>query len=356
MPADTEPITSNSTLITINDESTTHATPLHLAVTENAETDSSAPVPDILLSLAKDDRYISHTFNLLAQTIVPLVSLLFPPRQRRREYNRNNSIGEEILDQDGHAFIERIRPELHLVAAAIVHSASFVFYTRHFGMETSGGKGARRSIGMESLNLAYSFPKRERRRIVGTDGKSFIGERYIKSLMLQTTNNVNSFVPDRWQSLLILQTMIPYLIQRAGRGGWSKDLGGLVTPLLECVGGRRLGTTMESGIDVTNGDGRLRNDDRLRGMERRGLFEAQRRRMVASAASASEIDPVNTGESTQENNEPSSSDAANNDELVKRIKKAAEYSWDFLRVGLLRFVSLHCVAHSTTYTSLSLFP
>ena len=32
----------------------------------------SAPVPDVLLSLAKDDRYISQITKLLSQSIVPI--------------------------------------------------------------------------------------------------------------------------------------------------------------------------------------------------------------------------------------------------------------------------------------------
>ena len=52
---------------------------------------NSAPVPDVLLSLAKDNRYISDVASLLSQVMVPYASILLLPSRRRRDDARNRS-------------------------------------------------------------------------------------------------------------------------------------------------------------------------------------------------------------------------------------------------------------------------
>ncbi|KAL7529316.1 hypothetical protein ACHAXR_002900 [Thalassiosira sp. AJA248-18] len=281
----------------------------------------SAPVPDVLLSLAKDDRYISEVTSLLSQVMVPFASIFLLPRRGSSNEGRNRSgppslsmsttrrrreemyDGDDILEDDGHRFIERIRPELNLLASIIIHSATLVFYTRNFGInaEAKNNDGIKRSLGMESLNLAYRYPVNKARdaSILSTSIKN----RRTKNKGAYFRNYLMTMFPSwtrsRWHRLLFLQTMVPYIIQRVGRGGWSKDLGGLLSILLEQWG---LGSA-RSGVararrTINNGSGNeemreeddaeLRNDDRLRGSARRRLFDEQRRRMLNSSNHSSQ--------------------------------------------------------------------
>ncbi|KAL7477594.1 hypothetical protein ACHAW6_003396 [Cyclotella cf. meneghiniana] len=346
-------------------ESSASATPSDQQLSSPNDT---APVPDILLSLAKDDRYISHTVALLSQAIVPLASIFFPPRHslNARGASRNSPTndhafdGEEIIEDDGRRFVERIRPELYLLASIIVHSASFIFYTRQFGgrATNAGGEGgARRSIGMESLNLAYSFPVRkgmDRSMQSSAGGKlTYMKESLIRSIKSRL---VSWLIVDRWQSLLFLQTVMPYLIQRAGRGGWSNDLSGISSAFLQCCtwsSGRRIGSDSHHNEASIDDDDvvEFRNDDSVRGLARRRLFEAQRRRMMSLAANSSpaEASIVNhrNEEVRQGNNEPSTSlELSRSGQLRRIVKKIAEFSWDFLRRVSLALSSLSRGAHT----------
>jgi hypothetical protein len=300
---------------------------------------SSAPVPDVLLSLAKDDRYISQITLLLAQSIVPLASVFFPRRAGSHRSHSQAFDAEEIIDNDGQRFIERIQPELHLLASIIVHSATFVFYTRHFGGGSSKcGEDARRSIGMESLNLAYSFPRKrqhhDKRISSATMQKSPVG--IVRKSLMRLLDSISIH---RWQALLLLQTIIPYFIHRAGRGGWSKDLGEITLAFLQCCGwhsGSRLSSS--SGGGIQSDDEAFRNDDRLRGNARRRLFEAQRRRMMSSAHSNRIEEDSNGGDGLQDDsqliNVTAASEATNSNRLVRRIKSAVVYIWECLRVRI----------------------
>lgn len=313
--------------------------------TPSTEDDSSstAPVPDVLLSLAKDDRYISQITALLGQSVVSLASVLFP-RQRRRITDRNNFDSQEIIDDDGRRFIERIQPELYLLASVIVHSATFVFYTRNFGNTSVGNNGGvRRSMGMESLNLAYTSPKNGDSTIKSIGGVSMnpsvgLHGNRMKKLLIRVFNAVSV---DRWQLLLFLQTVIQYLIQRAGRGGWSKDLGEILSTALQCLGwhdGTRLDDRASNGVhrgEVAHDD-TIRNDDRLRGSQRRRLFEEQRRRMMSAAHSDGTEQEVHDthDEIEQENNESLTGLGTTNDSrFISKAKSVAKYSWEFLRVS-----------------------
>ena len=332
---------------------------------------SSAPVPDVLLSLAKDDRYISQITALLGQSVVSLASVLLPQQRRQHHVtNRNNDFDtEEIIDDDGRRFIERIQPELHLLAAVIVHSATFVFYTRNFGDTGVGNNhgGVRRSMGMESLNLAYTFPKNGdsvNNSAGGVSSNASVGlyGNRVKELLIRVFNAVSL---DRWQMLLFLQTVIQYLIQRAGRGGWSKDLGEILSTALRCLGwhaGSRLDARATNGLhrDEITHDDTIRNDDRLRGSQRRRLFEEQRRRMMSAAHSDRTEQVDNTTDAVEQanvnNNERLNTlETTQNSRLIERAKSVAEYSWEFLRVSnsklsisfefqlIRRLVSLHII-------------
>jgi len=201
---------------------------------------NTAPVPDVLLSLAKDDRYIDELSTMLGSVIVPYASLC-------------PQVSSDDPEDFGRRVIEKIRPELDLLASIIIYSATYVgCYIHGRGNKlqnlTQNDEGAnqRRSVGMESLNLAYS------------------GE------------------AKRWHALLFLQIIAPYIIHRVGRGGWSKDLGGAVHIVMDWLG-LAYPTPSVFRTNNTEEDEDLRNDDRLRGSARRRLFLEQRRRMLDSS-------------------------------------------------------------------------
>ena len=300
---------------------------------QNAELPTSAPVPDVLLSLAKDDRYISQITALLAQTIASFASVFFPPGHRNRtdrEFDTN-----EIVEEGGKRFIERIQPELQLLSSIVVHSATFVYFTRQLSDTSTShyDRAKNRSIGMESLNLAYSFHKRDLRKrreiLTGHEKSSGIVARMKDTL----SRAISSILIDRWQSLLLLQTLFPYVISRAGRGGWSKDLGGVMTTCLECLGfqyGRmHVESSDAAAVDV------LRNNDRLRGSARRRLFDEQRRRMMGSAPSV-ETETIRD-EATSSSNELSVATISDSPSVILhvRAKNLARYTWEFLWVRIV---------------------
>ncbi|KAK1745216.1 peroxisome biogenesis factor 10 [Skeletonema marinoi] len=302
--------------------------------------EASAPVPDVLLSLAKDDRYVSEVFSLLSQAIVPFASIFFVPRRSSDRFGRG------ILEDDGKQFIERIRPELNLLASILVQSATFVFYTRNLG----GGAqvndvGVQRSIGMEALNLSYRLPHGKNRGTALSQNVSVL--RRVKNRMISTLFQMNA-----WHRLLFLQTVVPYIINRVGRGGWSQDLNGLISTLLETCGLRRPNeiatdrTIRREGPESNNesDDSTFRNDDMLRGSARRRLFLEQRRRMMNSSNDnqrsplfASEDSGDNEGTNTvqqnevQRNNASLSETSENTTALAQRWNQLSRLSWEITR-------------------------
>ena len=254
---------------------------------------ASAPVPDILLSLAKDDRYVSEVFSLLSRAVVPFASIFFSPGRNNRDrsaninFTRRDVNAEETLEDDGKQFIERIRPELDLLATILVYSATFVYYTRNFGGgDGVSNRGVQRSIGMESLNIAF-VPEKTRNKVISRN----------PSLLLRMKELISSklFQLNAWHRLLLLQTLVPYIINRVGRGGWSHDLNGLVSTLLESCGFRRINNeiaTDRSTAQEALDDSAFRNDDMLRGSARRRLFLEQRRRMMNSSFNDNQPSPL----------------------------------------------------------------
>ena len=110
-----------------------------MTTTTATTTSASAPVPDVLLSLAKDDRYVSELSSLLARVVSPLASVLPPSSSSSGVRARDRVGGGRGEDRDagrgmtashdndeGVRLVERIQPELDLLASVIVHSAAFV--------------------------------------------------------------------------------------------------------------------------------------------------------------------------------------------------------------------------------------
>lgn len=327
---------------------------------------ASAPVPDFLLSLAKDDRYVSELSSLLARVVAPLASVLPPPSSSSGVHARDRVGGGRGEDRDtgrgmttshdndeGVRLVERIQPELDLLASVIVHSAAFVScYARGgdcFGRPTGDDDGAiRRSLGMESLNLANSYPAKENR---GRNGS------VIENFADRSAGISPSWKANRWHALLFLQTVVPYIVRRVGRGGWSKDLGGPMYNLLEHIG--LVGIVHPAG-SITNNAGAedgsaLRNDDRLRGLARRRLFLEQRRRMLDSSNDTSHINADDNGDGGSEGNDSNSrrmrresqltiANSVDNDRstflgslgsysLDQKMKRISTFTWNFISVS-----------------------
>ncbi len=327
--------------------------------------EASAPVPDVLLSLAKDDRYISEVFSLLSQAIVPFASIFFVPRrssdgsQTMNNSSSNNTRSgnfnaEETLGDDGKQFIERIRPELNLLASILVQSATFIFYTRNFGggEQVVNDVGVQRSIGMEALNLSYRLPHGNRRKALLRNA----------SIISRMKDHISSsvFQMNAWHRLVFLQTVVPYMINRVGRGGWSKDLDGLISTLLETCGLRRMNETtsnrsatqQETESNNESDDSAIRNDDMLRGSARRRLFLEQRRRMMNSANSnqssplfASEESENNEGSIALQQNQVQRDNVENATVFAMRLNQLSRLSWEITRRISNAISSLNHGAH-----------
>jgi hypothetical protein len=331
--------------------------------TATTTTSASAPVPDVLLSLAKDDRYVSELSSLIARVVAPFASI-FPSSSSSsssglRARDRVGGVREMTSDDDdddGRRLVERIRPELDLLASVIVHSAAYVScYARggNFGHDESA---ARRSLGMESLNLAYRYPAKEGGGVDSPPSSTTLTARGRKERLAdRSVGLLPSWKVNRWHALLFLQSVVPYIVQRVGRGGWSKDLGGTVYNLLEQIGLVGIVYPVHAGSrtnHVGDDDGSaLRNDDRLRGSARRRLFLEQRRRMVDSANDTSQINANGNGDGSLEENvshsrrvrhesEFTSANSVDNDlrtlgsnGLDQRLKRISSVTWNFLSVS-----------------------
>ena len=343
---------------------------------------SSAPVPDVLLSIAKDNRYISDVVSLLSQVMVPYASifLVSTSSMSGRDGNNlssgnggsgapnNNFTDDEILEDDGQRFIDRMRPELNLLASLIVHSATFIYYTRNFGggdnTSATSANGNRRSesiqrsLGMESLNLAYQYPannsSRDTTSISSSSSTAKRNNQSKKSNKIMTyIKNHSRIQINQWHRLLILQTIVPYIIQRVGRGGWSKDFGGILAPLLHRLGLQRIGRRSQRSIN-NRSENEMReeesvallNNDRLRGSARRRLFMEQRQRML-SASSSGLDDSSNTEmhESSAiiraDDTQPTSLSLQQQPSVFdRRMKRISTFSWNMIRVSKSNYYNI----------------
>ena len=344
---------------------------------------SSAPVPDVLLSIAKDNRYISDVVSLLSQVMVPYASifLVSTSSMSGRDGNssgngdgapNNNFTDDEILEDDGQRFIDRIRPELNLLASLIVHSATFIYYTRNYfgGGDTSAtttangnrrSESIQRSLGMESLNLAYQYPANNSLRDTTSLSSSSSmskgnnqGKR--RNKIMTYIKNHSRIQVNQWHRLLILQTIVPYIIQRVGRGGWPKDFGGILAPLLHRLGlqrisgiGRRSQRTINNRLENESRDEEslaLLNNDRLRGSARRRLFMEQRQRMLSASSSGlddgsnTELDESSANIRADDTHPTSLSLQQQPSVFDRRMKRISTFSWNMIRVSKSNYYNI----------------
>ena len=324
--------------------------------------EAPAPVPDVLLSLAKDDRYISEVFSLLSQAIVPFASILFARSSGGHRNISNDNAGsrafnaDETLEDNGKQFVERIRPELNLLASILVHSATFVFYTRNLNVgDQVQDAGVFRSIGIEALNLSYRLPRGRNCLTVPSHNTSKLIR--VKERIASTLSQMNA-----WHRLLFLQTVVPYIINRVDRGGWSKDLKGLLSTLLKASKIFTNSSSAQEDSETNNEpeERAFRNNDMLRGSARRRLFHEQRRRMMntsndnssspLSASNDSEV--VNEGTNTMQSSQAVHRENASLNEgsenvsaFKNRLNQFSRMSWEIIRHISAALSSLNHGAH-----------
>ncbi len=233
---------------------------------------NTAIVPDILLSLTKDHRYIKQLTFLFSQALYPYLPTTI---RRNTDTNRNrhvhvhggNTTTTRTSDNSTFTFsLDAIQPEVSLLSR-LFHA--YVIFNSN------------RSIGQEYLFLYLNY-----RNITNENSNENGAKKKVR------------VVDIRKCMFVFLYTVSPYLIQRAGRGGWDE----LKTLLYQCWNSaRRRGTLIN--VVVGQGEeefqlGRRGQDqdfgssnnqqrqsqslqrDRLRGTERRQAYEEMRRRMI----------------------------------------------------------------------------
>eukprot|EP00978_Attheya_sp_CCMP212_P000643 scaffold1274_cov60-Attheya_sp.AAC.3 len=191
-------------------------------------------VAPILLSLAKDARYVSQLSTLLSDVVRPYLP------SSSNNINNNSSNNEERLD-----------PEWTLLASIL-----YVLFMLREG----------RSLGMEFTSLEFASTTSHNNG--DSSGQGLWGA-------LSTNNNKNSSKKVSSTALTLLRavafgmlyTIPPYLFRRAARGGWD-EVRNLWTTLFHHGGG----TIPRRNQHV--------NDERLRGSDRRRVFLEQRRLMT----------------------------------------------------------------------------
>jgi len=175
---------------------------------------SSSPVPDILLSLEKTNRYILHLLKLLTETAAPYLSFPIPSP---------NHITTESRSHDAiHAAI----PELTFLARLF-----------HVLVVWQTGK----TLGMERLGMIFRSSSK-------TETNSPFTSQHLRA----------------W-SFVLLYTFSPYLVHRAGRGGWQ-DFNLVYQELKRRISSGKLFERY--------------NHEDLRGERRRRVFEEMRSRML----------------------------------------------------------------------------
>ena len=161
---------------------------------------------------------------------------------------------------------------------------------------------------------------------------------------------------NQWHRLLILQTIVPYIIQRVGRGGWPKDFGGILAPLLHRLGlqrisgiGRRSQRTINNRLENESRDEEslaLLNNDRLRGSARTRLFMEQRQRMLSASSSGlddssnTELDESSANIRADDTQPTSLSLQQQPSVFDRRMKRISTFSWNMIRVSKSNYYNI----------------
>jgi hypothetical protein len=196
-------------------------------------------VAPILLSLAKDARYVSQLSTLLSDVVRPYL-----PSSTSTSASNNPE--------------ERLDPEWTLLASIL-----YVLFMFREG----------RSLGMEFTSLEFTSTTTTTTHNNNTNSGDSRGQGLWRALSPNNSKNSSKKLSTaltllRAVAFGMLYTIPPYLFRRAARGGWDEV--------------RNLWTA----IMYQNGGGTIRrrnqhmNDERLRGIDRRRVFLEQRRLMT----------------------------------------------------------------------------
>jgi len=245
--------------------------------TSTGGTTNTAIVPDILLSLTKDHRYIKQFTFLMSKALCPYLPTAIHRNSSTDSTHLSNNDSVHTHDHAGDDdrtstdsvfSLDVIQPEVSLLAR--LFHAYIIFKSD-------------RSIGQEYLYLSYRNNTHGTYRTNRT--KKVRGNTWGKMDDVNVTHESN--VDIRKYVFVLLYTISPYLIQRAGRGGWDE----LKTLLHQCwIRARRramIGAgqgeeiySVQSGGSSNNPQPLSLQQDRLRGIDRRQAYEEMRRRMI----------------------------------------------------------------------------
>ncbi len=273
----------------MNEQSTTTTSLSSPTTTTTTAATTAAIVPDILLSIAKDNRYIQQLTFLCNQVILPYLPESISLRTDNDNVTPNEMMNDAInASSHGSSPIHMIQPELSLLARMIFFG-SIIF-----------------SSSLSSSSSSSSSSKsNQKNSLQGSNNSSrnnhSVGQEYL-NLHFNNKNNKNKLF-----TYLCLVTISPYIIERIGNSnhinsinGWN-DIKSFIQQWMAYIkrNVREYVFFFHSSTSISDGTNSRRNNrsrhglnhhhhyhhhnDRLRGMERREAFEAMRRRMIERA-------------------------------------------------------------------------
>lgn len=233
----------------------------HIEVHEDVSSNTStAAIADVLLAMVKDGRYLSSLVHLLSQTVSPW---LVPYRSQNRHMYIDNASNINIL-----------RPELELIAGMIHFLLTVLPIGRTLGMEYVGidfdseNKNVQNRVGRDNDNTQQNTARKN------DLSQNKVRKRHANKS--QSDSSYSAFLTKFGGSranmiaFSFVYVFAPYLIRRAGRRGWIQ-----LQQLYNSFSQRRQGNNV-----LGQETGSQRNEN-LRGIDRRRVYEEQRRAMLA---------------------------------------------------------------------------
>lgn len=186
----------------------------------------AATVPDLLLSLSKDERYISQTKNLITQVVAPYI-----PKNIFRRSNLPATSNEGDQPSFMTESLDRIQPELDFLAR-IIHCLLL--------LRCNG-----QSLGMAYAGLSY-WPCTSSQRKVN-------------------------------YAFQFIYTVMPYIKRRVGGNGWN-DISQIIHSIKRSI---RFNNAYVEGDDLSISS--PMDMENLRGVDRRKMYEEMRMKMLQRA-------------------------------------------------------------------------
>jgi len=212
--------------------------PIKTELTTSNQPDIAAAV---LLAIVKDGRYLSSLVQLLSRAISPWL-------RSSPEMERHDTVNVNEDDQSNEVF-STIKPELELIAG-LTHFFLTIFY-----------RG--RTLGMEYVGLEYYTNDKLTSR---DPNQSFLKREGLSALIVQKLGSSHAKVI----AFAFFYVVTPYLVRRSGRGGWDN---------LRSLFERFFRRDSATGRGYASAQMRS-NNELLRGVERRRVYEEQRKAML----------------------------------------------------------------------------